>query len=134
MRFVTKAFKLLFVCTLVAASAANAAQLSLDVRPDAPATEVALLTINAPQERGRDFECVIVALASDGIESGVLPDGVVAAAIKPGRYNVTAGYRTHLKGGQAVVEKMFEAGARYEVACVGKTYNQLRIRVNRVDG
>lgn len=111
----------------------------VDVAPETPRTEVAVLLVNRPQRRGGDFECAINAINAVGRVgerrhgTGVLPQTGALVVLRPAVYEIGAVYRTHLREGAEWAQKTFEAGKRYAVNCTGRTLNQMKIRAVEIE-
>ncbi|MFZ5637825.1 MAG: hypothetical protein ACOY82_14685 [Pseudomonadota bacterium] len=117
-------------------------RLFVDVAPQTPKAEVAILLVNQPQPRGRDFKCAVNHLsparpngAKDWTRqaTGKLPHGGAYVAIKPGPYDIAVLYQTHLREGNEWGKATFGAGKTYAVNCVGRTFNQLKVRAVEIE-
>lgn len=108
----------------------------VDVAPETPRAEVAVLVVNQPQRRGRDFECAINTIYTVGMSpkgTGVLPRTGALVVLRPAAYEIGTIYRTHLRDGVEAAQRTFEAGKTYAVNCTGRTLNQMKLRVVEIE-
>lgn len=93
-------------------------------------SEIAILVINRPQPRSRDFACIVESVASEVEPLLLLPrTGPTYVVAAPGRYRFVYIYRTHRSEAVGGLDERFEAGKRYEVHCAGATRNQMKLHI-----
>lgn len=96
---------------------------------DSQQDEVAILVVNEPVARARDFACAVVNIGTRDDYTGALPGGVVLVVLPPGRYGAVYDFQTHLRSGVDKGGFTVEAGKRYSLYCAGATYNRMALRL-----
>ena len=98
-------------------------------------SEVAILVINRPQPRSRDFACIVERVVPDVEPLLVLPrTGPIYVVVAPGMYRIVYISRTHRSESVGGLVERFEAGKRYEVHCAGMTRNQMKLHIAELPG
>jgi hypothetical protein len=103
--------------------------------PASTASEVAILVINRPQPRSRDFACIVERVVPEIEPLLVLPrTGPAYVVVAPGQYRIVYTSRTHRSESVGGLVERFEAGKRYEAHCAGATRNQMKLHIAELPG
>ena len=98
-------------------------------------SEVAILVVNRPQPRSRDFACIVEKVVPEVEPLLVLPrTGPTYVVVAPGLYRIAYTSRTHRSVSVGGLVERFEAGKRYEVHCAGMTRNQMKLHIAELPG
>lgn len=146
-RDMTRSVLTLLVLAIIASASGRAQdgglpRIFVDVTPETPRAHVSILMVNQPAARGRDFKCAVQSLIpvkprglrdSSRESTGKLPHGGGIVVLKPGLYEVVVVYQTHFKTGHDWGSATLEPGKTYTVNCMGKTFNQLKVRAVEIE-